>query len=402
MTYFNIFDKSKVGVWICQSAVFKRDIEPIIIKFSQIFPIIGITGPRQSGKTTIAKKVFSHLKYVSLENLDVRGEAKNDPKGFLEKYAQGAIFDEAQHVPELCSYLQTMVDASDEKGKFVLTGSQNFALNEKICQSLAGRIGMLTLQPMGAHEIFAQEKKNSSELIFQGGYPALHKLKTPPTFFYPSYIQTFLERDVRQFKNIANFDRFRIFLKMCAARIGQIINFSSLAQDCGISPTTAKEWINILQANYIIFLVHPFFKNFNKRLIKMPKLYFYDTGVACSLLDIKNTDQLDFHYLKGSLFENLIILEVVKNRLNKALSATVYFFRDRTGREIDLICQWGGQIHAIEIKSGQTFSQDMVKQLEYFEKLDPEAKKHLIYAGDRSQVFNNTQVSQIEDLYDLF
>lgn len=319
------------------------------------------------------------MPYVSLENLDIRTQALNDPRAFLQQYSQGAVFDEVQNTPNLLSYLQSLVDESPGKGRFVITGSQNFALSEQISQSLSGRIGMSTLLPLSLQELGMPN--NIVATLFKGGYPGLHQLHINPLDFYPSYIQTYIERDVRQLKHIENLTKFQTFLKLCAGRIGQVINFTSLAQDCGISHTTAREWLTILQASYLVFLLPPFYKNFSKRLIKMPKLYFYDTGLACSLLGLEKESQLDTHYLRGALFENLVILEILKHRLNKGLPANLYFWRDQTGHEVDLIGEWGGTIHAFEIKAGSTFQPDFIKNVTYFCNLAKHSKGYLIYMG---------------------
>lgn len=258
-----------------------RSLNAVLNHFKEIYPIIDITGPRQSGKTTLAQHVFPHLPYVSLENLDTRSRALEDPRGFLNRYQDGAIFDEIQKTPDLLSYLQEIVDTKKINGQYVITGSQNFSLSRHIAQSLSGRIGMTTLLPLSVIELKEAEQNISSivDLIFYGGYPAMYQKHVHSTEFYPSYIQTYLERDLREFKNVENLHTFQNFLKLCAGRIGQTINLSSLAQDAGISHTTARAWLSILEASYIIFFLPPFYKNFSKRLIKMPKLYFYDTGL---------------------------------------------------------------------------------------------------------------------------
>jgi len=381
--------------------MYKRTIAPILTRFSKIYPILGITGPRQSGKTTVAKMLFPDLPYVLLENIDIRIQAQNDPRAFLKQYENGAIFDEIQHAPELLSYLQGIVDASPTKGRFVLTGSQNFALTSHISQSLAGRVGMTTLLPLSLAEL--NQFDNINELIFSGGYPGLHALQINPLDFYPSYIQTYLERDVRQLKNIENLGQFQTFLKLCAGRVGQIINLSSLALDCGISHTTARQWLTLLEASYVIFFLQPFYRNFNKRLIKMPKLYFYDTGLACSLLGLEKSTQLESHYLNGALYENLIILELLKGRLNRALPPNLYFWRDRTGHEVDLIAEWGGQIKAIEIKAGSTFQPDFIKGVRYFCELSETAHGYLVYSGQQAGTYLDTALvpfNQIDKLLD--
>ena len=376
--------------------MYQRFIQGVLEKFSKFYPVLGITGPRQSGKTTLAKILFPHLPYVSLENLDTRIQAQQDLRSFLANYQNGAIFDEVQHVPELLSYLQGVVDESSQKGRYVITGSQNFSLSHHISQSLSGRIGMVTLLPLSLSEL--KEAKNPLASIFKGGYPLLHNLNMHPLDFYPSYIQTYIERDVRQLKNIENFNRFQTFLKLCAGRIGQIINFSSLALDCGISHTTARQWLGILEASYIIFFLQPFYKNFNKRLIKMPKLYFYDTGIACTLLGLEKEQQLETHYLKGALYENLVILELLKGRLNLGLPANFYFWKDKSGHEIDFVAEWGGTIKAVEIKFNSTFQPDYVKNLNYFYKLDPNIESYLVYNGIQEGKFLITSLIPLKQI----
>lgn len=321
----------------------------------------------------------------------------------MKLYEKGAIFDEVQHVPKLFSYLQQVVDESSVKGRFVLTGSQNFLLNQHITQSLSGRIGMTTLLPLDLSEL--ENIQDYNRYIFEGSYPALHELKIDPLDFYPSYIQTYIERDVRQLKNIENFGRFRTFLKLCAGRIGQLVNLSSLAQDCGISHTTAKSWLNILEASYIIFFLQPFHQNIGKRFIKMPKIYFYDTGVACSLLGLENEKQLESHYLKGALFENFVILEIVKHRLNQGLLPNLYFWRDRSGREIDIIGEWGGKIWAFQIKVSVTFQTASIKHLLYFKdevkRLNYQANNYLIYKGSAKGDFKSVNLLPVSHLQEF-
>ncbi len=377
--------------------MYKRSLASVIERFSTIYPVIGIVGPRQSGKTTLAKVLFPHLPYVSFEDLEVRNQFQENPKQFLKAYASGAIFDEAQHVPTLFSYLQGIVDASPETGRYILTGSQNFLLNKKITQSLAGRIGMTTLLPLSLAELGMPTDMNKN--IFQGGYPRLYDKRMTPGELFPSYINTYVERDVRQIINIESLLIFRQFMKLCAGRVGQIINLSSLAQDCGISNMTARRWLSVLEASYILFFVPPFYKNFSKRLIKMPKMYFYDTGLACSLLNMDNEKQVDTNPLKGALYENMVILEILKGRLNRANNPNLYFWRDSAGHEVDLIAEWGGTIKAIEIKSGKTIQPDFIKNVRYFCDLatqDPSeaipAQPYLIYGGQSNGVFLQTKL----------
>ncbi len=381
--------------------MYDRTIRAFVDRLRSLYPIIAITGPRQSGKTTLARSMFDTLPYVSLENLDTREWARKDPRAFLQAYHDGALFDEVQNVPELFSYLQEIVDSSEQKGRFVITGSQNFMLNNHITQSLSGRVGMTTLLPLSVQELKLSEADWSNRaysLMFKGFYPALHKLGMHPLEFFPSYLQTYVERDVRQIKSIENLAKFQTFLKLCAGRVGQIFNLASLAQDAGISHTTARQWLTVLEASYILFQLQPFHRNFNKRLIKSPKLYFYDVGLVCSLLGIEKDEQLMIHYARGALFENFVIADLLKGRFNQGLPANMYFWRDKTGHEVDLVAEWGGHIHAFEIKSSMTFHQDFVKDLKRFCALAEDATGTVVYQGDMSGEVQGVRFCGVQDL----
>lgn len=374
----------------------KRKIEILLHQYKENFPIIAITGPRQSGKTTLAKMTFPDYEYISLETPENRFFAQEDPKGFLEKYKKFCIFDEIQNVPHLFSYLQEKVDTDNLNAQYILTGSQNFLLSEHISQSLAGRVGMLTLLPFQYSEIedIAKEK-NLETILFEGMYPRIQAEEKNPVLWYSSYLQTYIERDVRMMKNIGNLSLFQKFLKLCAGRVGQVINFSSLANDTGVSHHTIQSWISLLESSYIVFLVHPYYNNFQKRIIKAPKLYFYDTGVLCSLLEITSAQQVETHYAKGGIFENFVFLEQKKEIFNTNISVkNLYFFRDHNGFEIDLLKENNNKIILVEIKSGQTISSSFFTNLKKWDSLQntQETKKFLIYGGTEHRIQENIEI----------
>jgi predicted AAA+ superfamily ATPase len=375
----------------------KRDAESSIRSAARYFPVLAIIGPRQAGKTTLAQMVFPHHTYVSLEDLDMRSYATQDPRGFLDSYRteHGIILDEFQHVPSLLSYIQTQVDREQKTGYFILTGSQNFLVNDAMTQTLAGRISIHTLLPLSIQELNQQSLlgDDADTYMYRGSYPPVYAKQVPADQWYRNYIQTYIERDVRQITNIGNLTTFQTFIQLCAGRIGQVINLTSLGNDCGISANTAKQWLSILQASYIIFLLPPHYKNFSKRLIKSPKLYFYDTGLACSLLKITAT-QLPTHYLKGGLFESLMIAEIAKHSYNQGMVPNLYFWRDQVGHEVDLIIDNGGVLTPIEIKAGKTISNSFFDNLTYWKQLahsDP-ADGFLLYTGKDNQKRSNGTV----------
>jgi len=365
----------------------QRELSSKLLEISNYYQIITVTGPRQSGKTTLIKDVFKDLPYVLLETPDIKQRAKEDPKNFLSNYPKGAIFDETQNVPELFSYLQGIVDENSAI-KFVLSGSQNFLLLEKVNQTLAGRTGILKLLPFSIDELKDSNhwNENPLEFVFKGMYPRIYDRGIPPELFYSDYIQTYVERDVRSIKNIGNLSNFSRFLSLCAGRIGQLLNIDSLASDVGIATNTAKEWLSILEASYIIYTLKPHHKNFNKRLVKRPKLYFYDTGLACNLLQINSVNELDMHFAKGNLFENFILTELLKKRFNNAKTSNLYFWRDHHGKEIDCILEKANSLIPIEIKSSKTYQKEHFKHMNYWNKLSDNSKEnsYLVYAGDES------------------
>lgn len=367
----------------------ERTLSSHIRKLARKFPVLAITGPRQSGKTTLVKHIFPKLAYVSLEDLDVRTFAEEDPRGFLRKYTHGAIFDEVQRVPKLFSYLQGYVDSRSSGQPFVLTGSQNFLLHEKLTQTLAGRVALLKLLPLSFQELAPtlDAMVPFEDVMFRGFYPRIYDKNLKPSEWYPSYVQTYIERDVRQIKNITDLITFQKFMKLCAGRAGQLLNYSSLATDCGITHNTAKSWISLLEASFIVFLLQPHHKNWNKRLVKMPKLYFFDTGLACSLLGIEEKKQLGTHYLFGNLFENFIIAELFKERLHSGKEPHYYFWRDKSGHEIDCLKEEAGILKPIEIKAGRTIRPEAYKNLEYWNRLSKSDPRNgfVVYGGDEDQ-----------------
>lgn len=359
------------------------------------FKAIAITGARQSGKTTLVKEVFKDKPYVSLENPDIRNFALQDPRGFLQTYPKGAILDEVQRVPELFSYLQEILDNSKTKGLFILTGSNNFLLQQNISQTLAGRIGYINLLPFSVSELQSVKKlpKTDDELMLKGFYPPIYDQKIPPVDWCPNYIRTYIERDVRQIKGISDLIIFERFIKLLAGRNAQELNNSALAVETGVDVKTIQSWIGILESSFIIYLLKPHHKNFNKTIVKRPKVYFYDTALVCSLLGIKDKTQLSTHPLRGAIFEGMVITELVKHRTNAGQEINLYYWRDKTGHEIDIIIDMGTKLLPIEIKSGKTISSEFYKNIRYWMELSKEKKSILLYAGEQSQKrSDNTEV----------
>ncbi len=365
--------------------VIKESIQELMDKY----PILAVTGPRQSGKTTLLRSIFPQYDYVSLENPDNRNFAETDPNGFLQRYSKQVIFDEIQRVPVLFSYLQTIVDESGLMGQFILSGSQNFHLMQNITQSLAGRVAIFKLFPFDFQELISADLLNPNYLenLITGFYPAIYDRAIPQSTFYSNYVQTYIQRDVSELIAIKDMRLFQNFLSLCSTRAGQLLNLNSLANECGISQPTAKAWLSALENSYVLFQLHPYHENFSKRIVKTPKLYFYDTGLLCYLLKIKSAELLLTHPLKGSLFENMMIAEYVKRMYHKNRIQDLWFWRDAAGHEVDLLIQEGLSLHLIEIKTTQTIMSDLFKGLNYFEK---ESKKDnltktLVYAGRETQ-----------------
>jgi hypothetical protein len=360
------------------------------------FPVLVATGPRQSGKTTLVKSCFPDKPYVSLENLNERGYASADPLGFLARFPDGAIIDEVQHVPALFSYLQTHVDATRRMGEFVLTGSQNFGLLASIGQSLAGRAGIVQLLPFTLDELSAAGRTPPSidTVLFQGLYPPLYDRPLDPAQWFGNYILTYLERDLRQLTNVHDLGLFQRFVALCAARTGQLINLSALAVDCGIAQSTAKNWLDLLQTSYLVYLLRPHHRNFGKRLVKSPKLYFCDTGLAAALMNIQGISHMSIHPARAALFETLIVMEALKRRYNAGLTANLFFWRDNIGHEVDLLLDEGETLRPIEIKSGQTISSEHFDNLRIWQQFAGAAagEPMLIYAGAEAYTRSGVQV----------
>ena len=359
----------------------------MLARLASGFPVVTLTGPRQSGKTTLARKFFAKHEYVSLEDPDNLSFARNDGKRFLENFRNGVIIDEAQRCPQLFSYLQGLADQRQRAGEFVITGSEQFSLSEQISQSLAGRSGALQLLPLALGEL--QEAgiaaSNVDEHLLMGGYPAMYSRKLQPDLWFPNYIGNYLERDVRQLLNVRNLSSFQLFLKLCAARCAQQLNTSSLANECGVSHTTIKHWLSVLEASYVITLLRPYHRNYGKRLVKTPKLYFLDVGLAAWLLGLRDLNTISTHIYRPALFENLVVLEFFKANLHAGRNAELFYWRDNNGLEVDLLFEHKGAVQAVEIKSGYSYLPEWRRGLRKWQGLAQEPlTPWLVYGGEHS------------------
>lgn len=366
-----------------------RHIQPRLRQQAAQYPVVTVIGPRQSGKTTLARATFADKPYVSLEDPDVRRFALEDPRGFLAGYSSGAIFDEIQRVPQLPSYLQSLVDRNDTPGQFILTGSQQFELMTQVTQSLAGRTALLRLLPLTLAEVSSAERthKNLASTLLHGFYPRVHDKGLDPSQAMGDYFSTYVERDLRQLAAVQDLRQFERFVRLCAGRTGQLLNLSNLANDAGISQPTARAWIDLLQTSFIVHLLPPWHTNAGKRLIKAPKLYFHDTALACWLLGLRTPEQVQRDPLWGALFENFVVIEALKDRLNAGESAELYFYRDSEGNEVDLFIPVGRQFHAVEIKAGATVNPDYFKGLNRFDSHFPGVLHGgcVVYGGEQGQ-----------------
>ncbi len=366
----------------------QRDVEKTVRRYAEQYPVVTITGPRQSGKTTLCRMVFPDKPYVSLESPEERDFAAADPKGFLLRFPSGAVLDEIQRSPDLLSYIQVIVDEARLPGQFIITGSQNFELLNTVSQSLAGRTAIVKLLPFSLSEIekFRSPLPSMDEAIYIGSYPRIFDQGLDPTEARSFYFSTYVERDLRLFINVRDLSRFETFFKLCASRCGQLVNFSSLGNDCGVNHNTVKSWLSILEASFLIKLLPPFHRNLGKRLIKTPKLYFVDSGLAAYLMGIQRVEHVAAHPMRGALFENLVVMELMKNRFNRGKPDNLYFLRDRKGNEVDVLLDYGSYIDLVEIKSGRTLTGDFFTGIDHFRELYEETRNcFLIYGGDQAR-----------------
>jgi uncharacterized protein len=360
------------------------------------FPILVVTGPRQSGKTTLLKHLFPDYQYVTLENHDIRQRAIDDPNGFLNTYSNKVIFDEVQQAPQIFSYLQTKVDKDQIMGQYILSGSQNFQLLENITQSLAGRVALFKLLPFTFNELEKENllAQNWHKTAFSGFYPALFDRNIEPYDFYTNYVETYIERDVRQLINIRDLRQFRLFLKYCAGHAGQMLNLQKIANEVGISQPTAQSWLSVLETSYLVFTVAPYYRNFNKRLVKTPRLYFYDTGLICFLLEMKRPTDLETYYQRGAIFENLLIANLIKHQYHNYQKTDLYFWRDSQDLEVDLLFENSSELRIAEIKSSETVNSSFFTNMQKFSKNveNQTIKSYLLYGGAENFEYSNVKV----------
>jgi predicted AAA+ superfamily ATPase len=373
---------------------FQREAQKHLIKLAKTFRAVAVVGPRQSGKSTLVKSVFKDRPYLSFENTTMVNQFRNDPEYFIQYYKTGCVIDEVQKVPEIFSYLQLEIDRSNKKGRFILTGSSNFTKMESVTQTLAGRLVFVDLLPLSVTEINTAKanlyKNKWENFVWRGGYPEPAQLKSDLHTWFDGYFRTYVERDIRQLKQIDNIPAFQRLIYLCAGRVGQQINYASLATEVGVNATTIQTWLDVLQTNYLIYFLKPYFNNFNKRIVKAPKLYFTDTGLASWLLSIQSPSEIEKVSLyKGALFENFVINEMLKNRFNAGKKNNLYYFKDSNGNEIDLIVDNGKELLAVEIKSAKTLATDFFKGLDYWKKISGYSKGYLIYNGIEEFKYSN-------------
>lgn len=382
----------------------KRHIEPKLRQWAEQYPVITVTGPRQSGKTTLCRALFNAKPYISLEDIDNREFARTDPRGFLAEVPNGAVLDEIQYVPDLVSYIQTLVDEKQQPGMFILTGSRQFEMMGKVSQSLAGRTAVARLLPFSFGELYPNPADLAvNQMLYAGFYPRIHDQHLNPTEALSFYVSTYLERDVRQIISVTDIDRFETFLCLCAGRTGQLLNMQSIGNECGVTHNTVKSWLSVLQASGVIKLLRPWHANISKRLVKSPKLYFLDTGLACFLLGIQKPEHLHGHPLCGALFETFAVSEAYKQHDNAGLPERLWFCRDSNGNEVDLLSGAVGHLHAIEIKSGKTVSADYYKGLAALEpSFGGFSAQSILYGGEQPMTRRQTKIIPWKKIAGLF
>ncbi len=382
----------------------KRDLQRVIQKFAKTYPVVTITGPRQSGKTTLAKMAFPSYASCNLEHPENRLLAENDPKSFFKQFPAPLIIDEVQRVPELLSYIQVFVDEEKKNGAYILTGSHQLSLNASISQSLAGRTALVSLLPFSLHELSSIHKSfDRDDLIYNGFMPRIYDQNQEPTALYRNYMHTYVERDVRQLIHLKDLSRFENFLRLLAGRVGQIVNIASLASDTGVSSPTISDWLSVLEASYIIYRLPPYYENFGKRIIKSPKLYFTDVGLASYLLGIESIRQVARDPLLGGLFENMVVMDALKTRFNAGKDPNLYFFRDNHKNEVDLLFKFGKKLIPIEIKASRTYNKDFHKGISHFLNMKGvERNGHIIYAGEKTMKINNIMIHHFMESQSIF
>jgi len=382
----------------------KRKLSEFLKKCAKNFPVVTLTGPRQSGKTTLLREVFKDKDYVSFENPDNRELFRTDPRGFLKRYEKGAIFDEFQLVPELPSYLQQIVDERKENGLYILSGSQQLEIMSQVSQSLAGRTAVLKLFPFTISEISSAKSMTEDQLMIKGFYPSLYEKKIEPRLMYQSYFDTYVQRDLHQLISVNNLDVFQRFVRLCAGRVGQVFVASQLSNALGVSVPTIQSWLSILQASYIVYLLPPYYKNFNKRITKSPKLYFYDVGFASYLLNLESEDQLSRDPLRGHLYENMVVMDILKMLFHKGKAPNLYFYRDRNQNEVDLLWEKGSEVILLEIKSSSTFHSSYLKSINYLKKLSslPIENSYLVYSGQDQHTVHDVILCSYKNLLTIF
>ena len=378
----------------------RRELHSEFERIISLFSVIVVTGPRQSGKTTLCKEVFKSYHYVDIDDASIREQIMASPRSFLEQYSSGIIIDEIQHYPDLFSYIKVVVDSKPDS-HFILTGSSNFSMMSGITESLAGRAAILTLLPLSLKELGDWKLSQTDKLILNGGYPAVWGKGVPVQDVSRNYYNTYIERDVRQLLNVKDIIRFQTFIKLCAGRVATEMNASSLSNEVGVSVNTIQEWLSVLEASYILFRLPPFFRNIGKRLVKSPKLYFYDTGLACFLLGIENEKHLSSHPLRGPLFENLVVLEFYKEFYNRGKLPNLFFYRDKSQKEVDLILEQGADLYAYEIKSAKVFTRSFLSGLDYFRKIAGKniVSTQVIFDGESSVVSDFNGVINFRDIF---